>query len=403
MKNPLTFLCISNYFKGSDFLIQLKELGNTVYLVTSETLRDKPWPHQHIDEIYYMSGHDTDWNLDHLCLGVCGILRNKKIDVVVALDDFDVEKAAFLRENLRIPGMGLTTSRYFRDKLAMRMKAHEASISIPAFCALFNDQTINEFAAKVEFPYVLKPRSEASSHGIVKVNSKEELWHHINELGDNRFKYLVEQFRPGSVFHVDTLVNDDKVLFSCVSQYLSTPMEITHGGGIFRSVTVEYDSEDWTNLEELNKKLLKAFGIRFGASHSEFIKGNDGNYYFLETASRVGGAHLAEMVEAASGINLWKEWAKLEDANHKNLKYKLPKIKKEFSGIINTLSKYQHPDLSSFDDKEIYWKLPLEYHAGLIVHAKKRSRIMELLDDYMRRLSDNFHTTMEPEKVKNFH
>ena len=49
MENSKTFLCISNYFKGADFLINLKKSGNKVYLVTSEKLRDKPWPHQYID------------------------------------------------------------------------------------------------------------------------------------------------------------------------------------------------------------------------------------------------------------------------------------------------------------------------------------------------------------------
>ena len=48
MKNAKTFICISNYFKGADFLIHLKSLGNTVYLITSEKLRDKPWPHDFI-------------------------------------------------------------------------------------------------------------------------------------------------------------------------------------------------------------------------------------------------------------------------------------------------------------------------------------------------------------------
>ena len=113
------FICISNYFKGNDFLINLKKQGNKVYLITSEKLRDKPWAFEYIDEIFFMPGQDVDWNLDDLLAGVANLMRHKKIDSIVALDDFDVEKAAYLRENLRMPGMGQTTGRYFRDKLAM--------------------------------------------------------------------------------------------------------------------------------------------------------------------------------------------------------------------------------------------------------------------------------------------
>jgi biotin carboxylase len=177
MESPIkNFICISNYFKGNDFMINLKKQGNKVYLVTSEKLRDKPWAFDYIDEIYFMPGQDVDWNLEELLSGVASLMREKKIDGIVALDDFDVEKAAYLRENLRIPGMGQTTGRYFRDKLAMRIRAKEAGIPIPAFSPLFNDTEINEFADTVSPPWVLKPRSEASASGIMKVHSKEELW-----------------------------------------------------------------------------------------------------------------------------------------------------------------------------------------------------------------------------------
>jgi len=102
MENSKTFICVSNFFKGADFLINLKNLGNKVYLITSEKLRDKPWPFDHIDEVFYMAGQDTDWNLEHLLLGVGNLMKSNKIDAIVALDDYDVEKATYLRENLRI-------------------------------------------------------------------------------------------------------------------------------------------------------------------------------------------------------------------------------------------------------------------------------------------------------------
>ena len=146
MKNSKTFLCISNFFKGADFLIQLKKQGNQVYLVTSDKLKDEAWPHDYIDEIFYMEGQDVDWNLDHLLLGVVNFMKSTNVDSIVALDDYDVEKATYLRENLRISGMGQTTGRYFRDKLAMRMRAKSCGIPVPAFCSLFNDHDINTFA-----------------------------------------------------------------------------------------------------------------------------------------------------------------------------------------------------------------------------------------------------------------
>jgi hypothetical protein len=399
-----TFICISNYFKGADFLINLKKLGNKVFLVTSEKLRDKSWPVEYIDEIFFMEGQDTDWNMEHLLLGVGNLMKNHKIDAIVALDDFDVEKATYLRENLRIDGMGQTTGRYFRDKLAMRMRAKSCGISNPNFCSLFNDFDINTFADTVAAPWVLKPRSEASAAGIIKVYDKDSLWMHINEMGNNRFKYLVEQFSPGDVYHCDSLILNGKIIFSITSKYLATPMEISHGGGIFRTANIPYGSNDDKAIKKINEQVIKGFGLKHGAAHTEFIKCNeDGKIYFLETSSRVGGAHIAEMVAAASNVNLWSEWAAIENALVKEIDYQLPEIKKEYAGIVLTLSKYQHPDLSSFNDEEVCFRVPLEYHAGLIVQSEKQARVLELLDSYADRLTQDFATVVEQKEVKDLH
>lgn len=399
-----TFVCISNFFKGADFLISLKKLGNTVFLVTTEKLREKPWPFEYIDEVFYMEGQDIDWNLEHLLLGVSNLMKSNQVDAVVALDDFDVEKATYLRENLRIAGMGQTTGRYFRDKLAMRMRAKSCGISNPQFCSLFNDHDINTFADTVAPPWVLKPRSEASANGIIKVYDKETLWITINEMGNNRFKYLVEQFRPGDVYHCDSLILNGKIIFSMTSRYLATPMEISQGGGIFRSANIPYNSEDDKAIKKINEEVIKGFGLKHGAAHSEYIKcKEDGRIYFLETSSRVGGAHLAEMVAAASGINLWAEWAAIENALVKGMNYKLPKVKKDYAGIVLTLSKFENPDLSSFDDSEVCFRVPLDYHAGLIVNSDKHEKVLELLDNYADRLVQDFATVAAAPEVKHLH
>lgn len=404
MDQPKTFVCISNFFKGADFMISLKKHGNTVFLVTTEKLREKPWPFESIDEVFYMQGQDTDWNLEHLLLGVSNLMKSQQVDAVVALDDFDVEKATYLRENLRIAGMGQTTGRYFRDKLAMRMRAKSCGISNPQFCSLFNDHDINTFADTVSSPWVLKPRSEASANGIVKVYDKESLWIHINEMGNKRFKYLLEQFRPGDVYHCDSLILNGKVIFSMVSKYLATPMEISQGGGIFRTANIPYNSEDDKAVKKINEEVIKGFGLKHGAAHSEYIKcKEDGRFYFLETSSRVGGAHIAEMVEAASGINLWAEWAAIESALVRNIDYKLPKVKKEYAGIVLTLSKYENPDLSAFNDEEVWFRVPLEFHAGLVVQSDNQPKVLELLDNYADRLLRDFAAVAAQPEVKHLH
>ena len=399
-KPPLNIVCISRFFKGKAFIQAAHAAGNNVYLLTSSKLKDKDWPWESITDTFYMEEDERErWNMEHVENGLAYRMKTIKFDLFVALDDFDVEKVARLREHFRIPGMGETTARYFRDKLAMRVKAQEEGIPIPEFTPLFNDDAIHRFTLTVPAPWIIKPRTAASAMGMKKLHTTAELWRHLEELDDQRHHYLLERFAPGDVFHVDSLCVDKKVIFARVSQYLDTPFEVAHGGGIFRSQTLPFGSKDEKELLKLNKQLMKAFNMNYSATHTEFIKGKvDGKYYFLETASRVGGANIAEMVEASSGINLWSEWAKLEIAKANNTKYKLPKITKNNAGILVSLSRYEHPDTSSFTDDEICWRMDKEWHIGLILKsANSHERVRALLDAYTERVAKEFHASLPPE------
>jgi hypothetical protein len=390
-KRTLNFLCISTYFKGVEFLKSCKDEGNNVYLMTKKALENENWPWESIDDVYYIE----KWNQQDVTKGIAYKSRSIKFDRFVALDDFDVEKVAMLREHFRKPGMGRTTSHYFRDKLAMRVMAKDKGINVPEFTPLFNDEEVNSYVDRVSPPWLIKPRMEASATGIKKIHSKEELWEVIHSLGDERDDYLIEKFAPGHVYHVDGLNLNGKVIFSRSSQYLDTPFEVAHSGGIFRSATTEIGSKVDKALAKMNAEVMKAFGMQFGASHTEFIQSKEtGELFFLETSSRVGGANIAEMVQFATGVNLWREWARIESTVLKKQSYKLPKIESKYSGIVVSLSRFEYPDTSGFTDPEIAWRMNKAWHIGLIVVSESRERVLELLEAYTTRISTEFHASL---------
>lgn len=382
-----TILALGSYFKGTAFLQECKALGCTVYLLTKEKFKDADWPRESIDEMFWMP--ETHKQPD-LTYAVSYMMRTRKIDRIVPLDDYDVEVAANLREHLRIPGMGETTVRHFRDKLAMRVQARDEGVNVPDFCPVINYDELREFMERVPAPWVLKPRSEAASFGIKKLNSPQELWDKLNELGDRQSYFVLEKFVPGDVFHVDSVIWEDEVVFSIANGYARPPLAVVSSGDVFRSRTLPYDSADAIALREFNKKVMKALHMKRGVTHAEYIQDADGKFYFLETAARVGGANLAEMIEAASGINLWREWARVEVANARKEEYALPPVKQEYAGIVVCLAQQEWPDLSAYDAPEVMWKLKKEHHAGLIVQAKNPGRIQQLLDEYGERFAREF-------------
>ena len=393
----MTILCIASYEKGHAFIKECKRQGATVLLVTSLSLKGlHRFPMEAIDEIFYMPDTGNAWDRADLLKSVSYIARHREIDRVVALDDFDVEVAAGLREHLRVPGMGETTVRYFRDKLAMRMKAREAGIAVPEFVPVLNHGRVQGFMDHVSPPWVLKPRSMAGAIGIRKIHNQQEFWPAIDALGDMQSHYLLEQFVPGDVFHVDTIMVDKVPVFAIASAYGKPPMEVAHEGDVFTTRILERDSAIAEDLLRTNAAVLSGLGLVRGVSHTEFIRGHaDGQIYFLETSARVGGAHIAELVEAASGLNLWAEWAKVElDPN-----YTLTPPRHDYAGLLVSLSKQQQPDTSAYDDPEVVWRMnDKEHHVGLIVRSPSAERVKQLLASYVERVKQDFWASLPPQE-----
>ncbi len=391
MSHHLTLLCITSFHKGFEFLREAKRQGCKVILLTSKSLEDAEWPRESIDEIFFIPDVDKEWNVSDVIHGVSFMARTLHFDKIVALDDYDVEKAASLREHLRLAGMGETTARHFRDKLAMRTKAASAGIAVPPFVHVLNYDKIRSYMASTPPPYVLKPRMQAGALGIKKIHREQELWDALDVLGDKQSFYVLEKFVPGNIYHVDSILYNKEIVFSIVCEYGRPPMEVAHEGRVFSTRTLLRGSEEETALKSLNEKLLKSLGLVEGVSHTEFIRGAaDGIYYFLETSARVGGAHIADLVEAATGLNLWAEWAKIETSDSN---YAPKPLRNDYAGLVISLSKQESPDLSAYDDPEVVWRLKKQFHAGIIFRSAHQARVEELLTRYTQRFYSEFFTS----------
>ena len=393
---PLTFLCITTYEKGQEFLRECKRRGCQVLLLTAEKLRDADWPRESLDDTFYLP---AEISIADIVQAVTHLARNQKIDRIVALDEYDMETAATLREHLRLPGMGLTTMRYFRDKLAMRMKALDRHVRVPDFVPVVNHADIRYYLDHVPGPWVLKPRQEASAIGIKKIQSAEELWPLLEQLGDKQSSFLLEKFVPGDVYHVDSVVSENEVVFANVSKYGKSPMNVAQGGGVFTTFTVPRGSEADTSLRQINRDLIAALGLLRGVAHAEFIQAHaDGHFYFLECAARVGGAYINEMVEAATGINLWREWARIEVAGGDG-SYRLPPVREEYAGVILSLARQENPDTSGYNDPEVAIRIKRHHHAGLVLRSGDPKRVPALLESYASRFAEEF-LAVEPPREK---
>lgn len=392
---PLTILCLASYEKGQAFLVEAKKEGCRVLLLTSHSLKDvAKWPMESIDDIFYMPDQSKKWDKQSTINAVSYLARTETLDRIVPLDDFDLEMAAALREHLRVPGMGETTTRYFRDKLAMRRQAAEKGLNIPDFVHVLNHGVVKDFMDRVPSPWVLKPRFMAGAIGIKKIYSQDEFWTTVNALGDDQSNYLLEKYVPGHIFHVDSVVSEREILFAVASRYGRPPMDVSHEGGVFATRILERGTPLEQSLIEKNKLVLQGMGLLRGVSHTEYIQGReDGKIYFLETSARVGGAHIADLVDAATGLNLWSEWARIEVLGKD---YTLPATRKDYAGLLVSLARQEKPDSSAYNDPELVWRMEKKHHVGFILKSQSYERVQYLMDQYVERVREDFLAVAPP-------
>jgi biotin carboxylase len=398
MRMPATILCLTSYLKGQTFLRACAEAGARTLLLTVEQLRDADWPRDVLADVFLMPELD---NPAHVINAASYLARRERFDRIVALDEFDMEMAAVLREHLRVHGMTITGTRAVRDKLVMRQLTQAAAITVPAYAPVFHHADVAAFLDCTPGPWLLKPRMQASAIGIRKLHDPTELWPLLDLLGDRQSHHLLERFVPGDVYHVDGTVTCGVVRIAEVHRYAEPPFDVMHRGGLFCSTTVERDGEEERTLAALLPVVLAAAGHTDGVFHVEFIRAHeDGRYYFLELAARVGGAHIADMVEAATGVNLWAEWARIELAQAVGDDYAPPYARRDYAGVLISLARQEWPDTSAYDDPEVVWRMRRRYHAGLVVASPSLQRVHELLHDYMQRFRTDFFATLPaPERV----
>lgn len=400
---PLTILALASFEKGQEFLRQCRRSGARVLLLTSQSLRGvAQWPTESIDGLYFIKDKNKSWDRAETLKAVSYLARTELIDRVVALDDFDLENAAALREHLRLPGLGDSATRHFRDKLAMRTRARAAGVRVPEFVHVLHRDSVRAFCAVVPGPWVMKPRHLASSAGIEKMATVDDVLRRADELGDDQSNHLLERYLPGDVLHVDSIVDGGEVRFACASAYGKPPLDVVHSGDVFTSQLLVRGSVEEQEALAMNREILRAMGHERGASHTELIRArDDGKLYFLETSARIGGAHIAELVEAATGVNLWADWARVELADEDAPLYTPEPTRSEYAGLLISLAKDFAPDSSAFADPEIVWRLQKDHHIGLIVRSPDPVRVDELVRSYTERIRrDHYAFLPQPERSK---
>lgn len=228
------------------------------------------------------------------------IHQDKKIDFVIAYSEFDLDLAGEIRASLNISGAKARETELFRDKVKMKQAIQGTGVLYPPFMEVSSRTEALEFIKNNKFPLIIKPRTGASSQGVIRLNNLCDLDQVKDFIG-----MQIECFIEGTILHVDGIIAKGKLPYCKVSRYINDCLQFTFGVPL-GSVTID-DEKVYQLVSKLTLKILNALQIDNRAFHLELICFG-GEYYFLEIGGRVGGGEIPFITQGVENVDLFQLW-----------------------------------------------------------------------------------------------
>jgi len=251
-------------------------------------------------------------NVDAMTEVVRRIQSRLWVDRLEATIEAHTMAAAQVREATGIPGTAVRTAWLCRDKPSMKQALRDAGVPTAASTAAGTAAEAHEFAARVGFPLILKPRAGAGAADTMRVDDDDQLNRALLNYGRAGVGSIaVEEFVEGHEGFYDTLTVNGEVELDFVSHYYPNVLEAMRTRWInpqFVSTNRLDSVTEYDEVKEMGRRVVKALGIGTSATHMEWFFGPKG-LKFSEIGCRPPGVGAWDLYSAGNDIDLYREWA----------------------------------------------------------------------------------------------
>jgi formate-dependent phosphoribosylglycinamide formyltransferase (GAR transformylase) len=272
------------------------------------------------------------------------------VDRLEATIEAHTMAAAQVREACTIPGTSVRTAWLCRDKPSMKEVLREAGVPTAASAGVSSPAEAHEFAERVGFPLILKPRSGAGASGTVRVDSPDQLDRALEGFG-GADSVAVEEFVEGHEGFYDTITVDGEPRLDFVSHYFPNVLEAMRTRWIspqFVSTNRVDSVADYGELREMGRRVITALGIGTSATHMEWFFGPKG-LRFSEIGCRPPGVGAWDLYSAGNDLDLYRAWADAIVHGGSSTGFQMPVPSRQYASGIVALRPSQDGVISGYD------------------------------------------------------
>ncbi len=260
-------------------------------------------------EVEYFDNYIGNGNVERRALE---LNQTYQFERIIAVNEFDLMRAAKLREILGLPGQNVASAHAFRDKILMKDYAKAVDVVTPTFARVSDPLDVMAFVKANGLPVVIKPISGGGSVDTNIIHHQQDLNQFLTagfgKYIDHSPDYLIESFVDGLMYHVDGFVANGEVILCWPSRYATTCHALKNGD-FFASYMLDGAAELTQRLRQQTTKLLNAFPLpEFCTFHVEFFHTQSDQLVFCEAAARTGGGLIDKMYQQGFGFDLNRNW-----------------------------------------------------------------------------------------------
>jgi biotin carboxylase len=245
------------------------------------------------------------------------LVRQERLDGVLALADELLEWTALLAASLGLPFHSVETTRLLTDKFAQRAAFRAAGLPAPGSWIVHRGTTEDGWSRvrdEASFPAVLKPRRGEGSKNTMAVGSISEVRSIVEALEDSEDErsdreWVLEEYIPdadvelcGAEFanyvSVEAFVCEGRITTLAVTGR-TPPAWPFRETGFF--IPAEIDGKHAAAVVDAATGAARALGITIGCLHTE-VKLTAAGPVVIEVNGRIGGG-VPEMLELTTGID----------------------------------------------------------------------------------------------------
>jgi hypothetical protein len=252
---------------------------------------------------------DAIADVDQVRLATMRILAERDLHRVLAPFELSVPVAGYLRSYFGLPGLSFETANLFANKYLMKRRAAAAGLPVTAFRVAYRLADVLPRAVELGWPVVIKPVFGGGSLDVVVFDGPDAFARFCASPASASIRRLtipliVEKYvELEAEYTCNGIVHDGEVIFAAVLRY-PVPL-LGCPAGFNASYTLPPDHPDRAEILDLHAATVRAFGLRSGVTHMEFLKTRDG-LLAGEIAGRPPGGGIPEGIQLQYGVDIWR-------------------------------------------------------------------------------------------------